>query len=183
MFSTLQDIKIHAVILYQISDLCYHTVHMKKTRKHWWVWLIVFAYIGWIFSNSMMVAEASQEMSHTFTYRLLAIVNRYGFWVDFDLFHHYVRKLAHFAEFSGLGFLVALALCICPLFRWRFINFALFLFLIPVADETIQTMVAGRSSEVFDMFIDGGGILFGGFCGYVLILILCDLFRPRKKQA
>ena len=64
-----------------------------------------------------------------------------------------------------------------------YVGMALFLFLIPMADETIQTMVAGRSSEVFDMFIDGGGILFGGFCGYVLILILCDLFRPRKKQA
>ena len=180
----MQDIKIHAVILYQISVLCYHSVHMKKTRKHWWVWLIVLAYIGWIFSNSMMVAEASQEMSYTVTYRLLAIVNRYGFWVDLNQFHHYVRKLAHFAEFSGLGFLVALAMCICPLFRWRIINFGLFLFLIPLADESIQTMVAGRSSEVFDMLIDGSGILFGGFCGYVLILILRDLFfHPKRKQA
>ena len=71
---------------------------------------------------------------------------------------------------------------ICPLFKSRFLNFVLFLVAVPAIDETIQRFVDGRSSEYFDMLIDGGGFLFGGFICYVVILIFFDLFVHRRKQ-
>ena len=150
-----------------------------KPRKQWWIWLLVAAYIWFIFSNSLMVAETSSALSTKVTYFLLNHMNRFGLYADFYTFHHYVRKLAHFSEFAGLGFLVTLAMHICPLFRSRFLNFTLFLVAVPVMDETIQQFVEGRNSEYFDMLIDGGGFLVGGFICYVMILILKDLFgRP-----
>ena len=106
-----------------------------KPRRHWWVWIIVGLYIWMIFRNSLMIAEASSALSAKVAYRLIAIINRYGFYIDFYTFHHYVRKLAHFAEFAGLGFLVTMAMHICPLFRSRFLNFVLFLIAIPAIDE------------------------------------------------
>ena len=154
---------------------------MKK-RRHWWVWLLVIGYIGFIFHNSLMVAEVSSQISYKVANSLITFVNKYGFYIDFNLFHRYIRKLAHFTEFAGLGFLVAIAMGICPLFKSKLLNFLLFLVTIPVTDETIQRYVSGRSSEVFDMFIDGLGLIFGGFVGYVIILIVKDLFFPRDKE-
>jgi VanZ family protein len=154
-----------------------------KPRKHWWIWLLVATYIWFIFSNSLMVADASSKLSTKVTWYLINHLQRFGLYADFYTFHHYVRKLAHFTEFAGLGFLVTLAMHICPLFKSRFLNFTLFLVAIPVADETIQHFVEGRSSEYFDMLIDGGGFLAGGFFCYVLILILLDIFKRKPRHA
>ena len=153
-----------------------------KPRRHWWVWIIVGLYIWMIFRNSLMIAETSSALSAKVAYRLIAVINRYGFYIDFFTFHHYVRKLAHFAEFAGLGFLVTMAMHICPLFKSRFLNFVLFLIAIPAIDETIQRYVDGRSSQYFDMVIDGGGFLFGGLVCYILILIIRDLFFRKKEK-
>ena len=153
-----------------------------KPRRHWWVWIIVALYIWMIFRNSLMIADASAALSAKVANYLIRILNRYGFYIEFNLFHHYVRKLAHFSEFAGLGFLVTWAMQMCPLFKSRFLNFVLFLVAIPAIDETIQRYVDGRSGEYFDMLIDGGGFLFGGLVCYVLFLIIKDLFFQKKGK-
>ena len=152
-----------------------------QPRKHWWIWLLVAVYIWMIFRNSLMIADVSARTSTEAAQILLRILRHFGLYADFEVFHHYVRKCAHFAEFAGLGFLVTLAMHICPLFRSRFLNFSLFLILVPAADETIQRFVEGRGSAYFDMVIDGSGFLFGGFVCYVCLLILKDLFGNRTQ--
>ncbi len=155
-----------------------------KPRRHWWIWILVGLYIWMIFRNSLMIADVSDAASSRVTNFLIRHLQHFGLYADFYVFHHYVRKAAHFAEFAGLGFLVTLAMHICPLFKSRFLNFALFLIAVPFADETIQQYVDGRSSQYFDMLIDGGGFLAGGFVCYVLILIFLDLFfRKGRKTA
>ena len=150
--------------------------------RHVWVWLLVAGYIFLIFRNSMMIAEVSDGLSSKVAYYLMNILQRFGMYTDFDIFHHYVRKLAHFTEFAGLGFLVGWAMHMCPLLPSRFLNFTLFLLLIPFSDEMLQRFVEGRSSQFSDMLIDGSGILFGGFVIYVLILIWNDLFHHQKNK-
>ena len=154
-----------------------------KLRKHWWIWILVGIYIWLIFRNSLMVASVSDALSSRVTHELMNILQHFGLYADFSTFHHYVRKLAHFTEFAGLGFLVVLAMHICPLFHHRSLNFLLFLFSVPFADEMIQLHVAGRSSQFTDMLIDCSGCLFGGFLCYVLFLILKDLFHHQKHQS
>ncbi len=154
-----------------------------KRYRHIWIWFIVAAYIGFIFHNSMMVAEVSEGMSLEVTNRLLRFISRYGIYAsDFRLVHHHVRKLAHFTEFAGLGFLVSLAMHICPLFPSRFLNFTLFLIAVPAADELLQHFYEGRSTEIKDMIIDGGGFLSGALFCYVLILILLDVTGHLKRE-
>lgn len=154
-----------------------------KPRKHWWVWIIVLLYIYFIFSNSMKVAEASNQASIKVTWFIVHLLERIGIYANFSVFHGFVRKLAHFSEFAGLGFLVTLALSICPLFNSRFLNFLLFLIAIPVADETIQRYFAGRSSQLADMIIDGSGFLSGGILGYLFVLVIKDLFQRHKTKS
>lgn len=156
--------------------------HMKP-RKHWWVWILVGLYIYMIFHNSMMVASASESLSLKVTHFFAAHIERFGLYVsDISTLNHYVRKAAHFTEFAGLGFLVTIAMHICPLFHSRFLNFALFLFAVPFADETIQRYVPGRGPSGWDMLIDGSGFLCGGLSAYILVLIIKDLFFRKKKH-
>jgi VanZ family protein len=159
----------------------YNTRMTQKKRKHRWVWLLVAAYIAFIFHNSMMVASASSALSTKVAMWLARFLQNFGLYVaDFSLFHHYIRKLAHFTEFAGLGVLVGIAMHVSPLFRHRALNFLVFLFAVPFADEMIQRFYDGRSSQFTDMFIDAGGFVFGGFCIYLLLLLLTDLFHSRR---
>lgn len=156
-----------------------------KRYRHWWIWLLVAGYIFLIFRNSMMVAEVSSGMSRKVTDYFLAHISRFGLYAsDYSLIHHYIRKLAHFTEFAGLGFLVSLAMHICPLFPSRFLNFMLFLIAVPAGDETIQRFTEGRSFQYSDMVIDGGGFLAGAFFCYLIILVLLDVtgFLQRGKR-
>ncbi len=154
-----------------------------KPRKHWWIWIVVLLYIYFIFSNSMQVAEASNALSRKVTLWIVNHLQTIGLYCDFNVFHGFVRKLAHFSEFAGLGFLVTLALAVCPLFNSAALNFLLFLIAIPVADETLQRFIAGRSSQMKDMIIDGSGFLLGGLLGYLFVLVIKDLFRPKKETS
>ena len=149
---------------------------MKHRWRYWWVWLLVAAYIAFIFHNSLEVAAASDSLSYAVAEKILRVMQRFSLYSsDTSLFNHYVRKAAHFTEFAGLGFLVSFAMHCCPLFKDRILNFTLFLVAIPFADETIQKFVDGRSSQITDMLIDGGGFLAGAFFCYVLILVILDL--------
>ena len=163
---------------------------MKHRWRYWWVWLLVAAYIVLIFHNSLEVAAVSDAVSYKVAYKLLDILKQFTLYTsDISMFNHYVRKLAHFTEFAGLGFLVSFAMHLCPLFKYRFLNFAMFLVAIPFMDETIQKFVSGRSSQFSDMLIDGSGFLCGAFFCYVLILVILDLAgciqrgKPKKSES
>lgn len=153
-----------------------------QKKKQWWIWLFVIAYIAFIFHNSMMVAEASDQMSMGIASKILAFLQTHGITIDFYKFHYYLRKFAHFTEFAGLGFFVGLAAYLAPFLRSSFLNFLLFLVAIPASDEFIQRFVDGRSSQVSDMYIDGVGYLFGGLCSLILISLCYFLFRKKEKQ-
>ncbi len=152
-----------------------------KPKRHWWIWIIVIFYIWFIFHNSMQVAAASNQLSIKVTWWLINHLQKFGLYCDFSVFHHYVRKLAHFSEFAGLGFLVTLAFTLCPIFDQWYLNFFLFLLAVPFADETLQTHIAGRSGQVSDMIIDGCGFLAGGFVCYLFILVIRDLFSHTDR--
>ena len=153
----------------------------KKRWKHIWIWLVVVGYIYLIFRNSMMIAEVSDQLSGGITHKIMWFLEQRGIYAEYHVFHHYIRKLAHFTEFAGLGFLVGLAMHICPLLPSRFLNFALFLVAIPFSDEMLQQFFDGRSTQFTDMLIDGAGMLFGGLMIYILILIIKDLFHTHQS--
>jgi VanZ family protein len=153
---------------------------MEKKKNRWWVWLLVAAYIAFIFYNSLQTAVVSDDRSLAIAAWLEPRLNSRGILISTAMLNHYVRKLAHFSEFFGLGLLVTAALFTAPVFRLRFLNFLIFVLSIPFADETIQRFVAGRSSQFSDMVIDGSGMLAGGLFCYLLILVIRDIFRRRS---
>lgn len=140
------------------------------------------ATILFIFSNSMEIAQVSSGKSAAVTEFLNKILRKLGFGLQ--LTEHRVRKLAHFTEYAMLGFWLMLTLRVYTRRILTHIFFPLFMGLfIPVADETLQLFVSGRSGEVKDVLIDFSGVLVGLFCALFLLLLVRMLGILIKNKA
>lgn len=83
------------------------------------------------------------------------------------VYHGYVRKAAHVAEYAILAFWASRAFstsAIISLRRFWFIFAFLLVLLVAAADETNQSFLASRTSSPFDVLIDcAGGLLMISF--------------------
>ena len=100
--------------------------------------------------------------------------------IDDALFHHLLRKAAHFSEYSALGF------CFSG-FLWslqwkkrisRVPAAILAPFLIASIDECIQLFSAGRGAQIRDVLLDTFGALFG----LAVYLILRQIINAWKEK-
>ena len=95
------------------------------------------------------------------------------------LTEHLVRKAAHFTEYAGLGFLLAMntGAGIAPVFCLLKGNVTAVLFM-PFVDETIQLFVEGRSGQISDVWLDMAGAL----TGTLLYLAAGQIYLRIKKN-
>lgn len=128
-----------------------------------------------IFSNSLELAGESAARSE----HIRAILNEYLARFDLPLLtDHVVRKVAHFCEYAMLGFWYTLCLRVYTRHYIRHISWPLLLLLLVAnVDETIQSFVAGRSSQLSDVWLDYGGGISGVLCGLLVILAVGAFFR------
>src|SRR5215204_1069214 len=97
--------------------------------------------------------------------------------VTLDLYHGYIRKLAHFTEYGILGFLAARAFWNSSrpvLQRFWFIWAFLVVAAIASADEYNQSFNNMRTASVYDVLIDISGGVFA-----VALYCLINLRRSR----
>ncbi len=106
-----------------------------------------------IFSNSMLPAIESSDISGGISYQIYELLNLN---IDFELFHTFIRKCAHFIEYAILGVFAGFAFK-----KEYFIKIALLCILVASCDETIQLFVEGRSGQVSDVLLDSIGSLTG----------------------
>ena len=148
---------------------------MKWTR----VWTILtILYVGFIFHNSMTPAQESSQQSGQVLAIALKIIDNMGMsggWIT----EHLIRKMAHYAEYTGLGILLGITV---KLYSFR-TDFRKILqgwlgILIPFVDETIQLFVEGRSGQISDVWLDMAGV----FTGYVIIEIIVWMKKTGAKR-
>jgi len=116
-----------------------------------------------------------------------SVLRRMGFpGAASRLTEHFVRKLAHFCEYTLEGFLLMLCLRV---YTRRFIRHVswpiLFGLLTALTDETIQIFSQGRSSLVTDIWLDFAGVMFGLLVGLFLLALwrMCVLlYRHRNEE-
>lgn len=154
----------------------------SHTRTPWYLILfrVLFtaalaATVYFIFSNSLEIARESSARSQQVMELLNSLLGRVGMG---PLSEHFVRKLAHFCEFSLLGFWFMLCLRVYTRHFVRHVSWPLFFGLLTaVIDETIQLYVPGRSSSVKDVLLDFSGVLTGLFIALLILLFfrLCRL--------
>lgn len=145
---------------------------MKEIMKKWkWKILILF-YLCFIYGNSLTPAVISSKESGYFLIRIQNLLSGAGidaWWLT----EHLVRKAAHFTEYAGLGFLLAMntGAGIAPVFCHLKQNLTAAIFM-PFIDETIQLFVEGRSGQISDVWLDMAGIFAGGMATVCLAKIV-----------
>ena len=113
----------------------------------------------WIFNNSMQTADLSSVSSGRFVSVLSMIMSKFGLASNKDILEVIVRKIAHVAEFTLQGILIAA--CFGMPYRRRIIYILFFGLLTACCDEYIQYFTPGRGSLLQDVFIDFGGTVIG----------------------
>lgn len=124
--------------------------------------VLIFLCICFIWGNSTLNGTESSQISGGLLNWLVSHFSFLGWTTEIML-----RKLGHFTEFAGTGFLLA---WFCHLKKetgiHRFSSPLLCAMLIATADETIQKYVPLRESAVLDVWID----TFGAATGITIFL-------------
>ena len=119
--------------------------------------VLIILTVTFIWGNSLLPPEASWAVSNAVKEVILALLPGEGGSGGAGTFGSLLRKMAHFTEFCVLGGLLRA--------QWKGrkneIFMPLFLGLLTaVIDETIQAFT-GRTSSVFDVWIDFSGVIIG----------------------
>lgn len=156
-------------------------IYKEKTGPWIWVLRVLFTLatvltIGFIFYNSGQIGEVSgyrsQQVMEFYNSQIAPLLGLP------HLTHFYIRKLAHFAEYAIEGFFLMLSLRVYTSRFIRHISWpALIGLLTALTDETLQKYMAGRTSQVTDVWIDSLGLCAG--MGLALLLLL--LFRGVER--
>ena len=91
-----------------------------------------------------------------------------------------IRKLAHFVEFSFLGFFLSATVHAYSGFKYQIFKILFFILAVPVTDECLQYFSDGRSAQVRDVLIDFSGGLFGFFVLWISIVIVNAVKRKKS---
>ncbi len=155
---------------------------MKEIMKKWkWKILILF-YLCFIYGNSLTPAVISSKESGYFFIRIQNLLSGAGidaWWLT----EHLVRKAAHFTEYAGLGFLLAMntGAGIAPVFCHLKQNLTAAIFM-PFIDETIQLFVEGRSGQISDVWLDMVGIFVGIILTVCLMKMIWTVLEKNGKN-
>ena len=156
----------------------------KKGEGGGWLailpWLLIAAYVVFIFSNSLLSGEASGSVSGSISKFLYSIVQKLGFSMSDEKFHHLVRKLAHFTEFAGLGILVRIATG-RMVGRGKWLLRGMLLIAVPLIDETIQLFVPGRGGSLRDCCIDMAGYVTGFLLAAFVAWLVRNVSASKKN--
>ena len=144
---------------------------MKKSK-------IILSVVFWIITALIMIAifrfsADNAEESNKISMGLLDIVITY---IGNFISHNVLREIAHFIEFTALGFFMTGAI-----FN-TFDKLKFYIPLIPcvvyaVSDEIHQIFVPDRAFEIVDILIDSAGALLG-----ILIFILIVKIIKSKRS-
>ncbi len=146
-------------------------MQVSTTKKNVLTGLIIVT-LCFIWGNSLMPGTISSAISDWVGSILSKIL---GSAVDTSAGHGVLRKLAHGTEYLILGLELTVMLRLWKRRPWSLV--ILSGLSAALIDETIQLFVAGRSSQIRDVWIDLGGFL----TGIVLCILISKIHKQQKK--
>ncbi len=139
-------------------------------------WVLTALCMALIFYFSHQTSDDSAEISmdvYSKFFELLGpIMERLG--------HDGVRTLAHFTEYTALGFLMSTSLTFTCSRRRPWLTLALCA-AYALTDEIHQILIPGRAFQVTDIAVDSAGALLG--VGVFALLAVIVLSVKKKKSA
>ena len=150
-----------------------------RKRRNIILGLLVLLTLAFIWGNSLLPREESQEISRGLLAELCAVLENVGLHID-PQNDHWLRKLAHFGEFALLGAELCALLFLNRRARPQgFVNCAFAGLAVAVTDEALQ-LISNRGSQVQDVLLDFAGFL----TGLLLCGMLCGVSernRPKNR--
>ena len=139
--------------------------------------LFTLVCLAFIWGNSMVPGVESGEISEPITEWINSVVQKV--FPSVEISHLFVRKAAHFIEFSILGALAAAnwVLWFPEKRRVKILAMIPCCFLVALADEIIQSFFEGRASSFLDVLLDTSGSTVA-----VLIFLCVMLKRDASKK-
>lgn len=142
--------------------------------------LLLFVWIGLIFSFSSQDASESSEMSNHFLNVFINVIEwfepEFSDRFDMSVFHGIIRGLAHFFLYFFLGIFSFNVFHIFFKDWFRLVvDATLFSMVVGIFDEIYQSFVPGRALMMEDILID----TLGAFLGSSLIALI--IFRGKLK--
>ena len=130
-------------------------------------------WILFIWSRSLEPSVESAQASGYAMNLINGLLEKLSFGIDVS--EHFIRKIAHFTEYTILGLLVANALKVFSV-KEQFLG-AFGCLLVAMCDESIQLFVEGRSGQVSDVWLDFAGALTG-----LLLYNVIKKFAAKRAQ-
>lgn len=151
---------------------------LKKILLSSAIVLILASTVIFIFSNSMLSGEDSNQKSGVIVELIRPIIDPDGNMATYEI-QYIVRKTAHFMEFFVLGAsLTVISFIVSNKIFSPWIFMPMFFTLAgAVADEYVQSFT-GRTSLVSDIVIDFSG----GMCGIIVTTIIFSIICIAKKH-
>lgn len=142
--------------------------HRQNLHKHLFL-ILTLCWIIVIFSFSLQNGSLSSLQSGFFSTRIHQFLVSMSINIEKSTVSFMIRKGAHFTEFFILGCLARKSSI--DLNKNQLL---IFIFIIPIMDEFIQSFVPERAMSIYDMGIDALGILTG--------IVLISLIHSRITQ-
>lgn len=140
-------------------------------------WVLVLGWLALTVYLSQQPGIESSATSNWLARLLFRVVRHFRPSTSFAVFHHLVRKAAHFGIHFVLAWLGYRAFVLCLDKRLYAVVSTLALFgLIAVFDELVQSMAPGRAMMVGDMLINVAGVACGTIFG-VFVAMLWKFLR------
>ena len=155
----------------------------QRQTTRLWLWLILtLAATAFILYNALQNSTDSTASSDAVIAWLAPLLEALDRWLGGADWHFWVRKAAHVTEYALLG---ASALSLAKQIAARVgrpftAHAALYALLVAVTDEFLQGFMA-RTSAVYDIWIDFGGVLLG--FGAVAMVACCRRIGKQRGES
>ena len=150
---------------------------LNKRRERILRYAPLFLWIGVIFYLSS--TQGSMSNTSRFIRPLLEWIFPLAPEETLQIYHGYIRKFAHFAEYAVLGFFASRTFWSSSakfLQRFWYVFSLAFVLLIASIDETNQSFNAARTGSIYDVLIDTSGGL-----TMILLFPIIKLFVKKKN--
>jgi len=139
-----------------------HRALSNDWRRHLWLYGPLLVWIALIF----VLGSGTGSMTETsrFIRPLLEFLFPHVSPETLTIYHGYIRKFAHFAEYGVLAVLALRAFAGAPVLnllgRYRYGTAFLLVLVVAATDEFLQSFQPGRTASAYDVLIDlSGGVV------------------------
>lgn len=146
-------------------------------------WIIVVIWMLVIYSFSAKIGDESSSDSRKVVQGIVDVVEKDKTKEEkkiiVDKIHNPFRKFAHAFEYFILCILLVIALLLSGVKKYLVYIIAVSISIIySMSDELHQILIAGRSGEIRDCFID----IFGAIIGCLLCILISKIYELVKRD-